>query len=128
MPKVCIAHCIRHRAAPVSFVRVDEHPVNHILSLGIKTLSICRLSLPGLELCEHCQIAWQVVAVTDLSADIHSYGGAVLGGLKIARVSIDSREVKHCLSRHPKKRMLPRKIAPLFQVFDCFLTIADAER
>ncbi len=114
MQEVCVTHCVRQRAIPICLVCIDEHAVNHIFGLVIQFFRSVWISLTRLEVCEHGQIPRQIVAITYFSAHIDSNRSPFFGRPEVAPIAVDFCEIKHCLCRHPKKGVLPPKIARSF--------------
>src|SRR5882762_11960368 len=87
--EIRLAHRSGEGTAPISFMQVNEHTVDHILSVLIERLGFTGGSSPDLEVCKNCEIPGKVISVSDAPAGIDPDGGTVFGGLDVPGIAIE---------------------------------------
>src|SRR6266849_27341 len=114
--EIRLAHRSGEGTAPISFMQVNQHPVDHVLGVLIERLGFTGSSSPRLEVRKNCEIPGQVISVSDAPAGIDPDGGTVFGGLNVPGIAIEPCKIDHCLTFSAIEIIFLRNVARLFQI------------
>src|SRR5882762_2047298 len=126
--EIRLAHRSGEGTAPISFMKVNEHPVDHVLGVLIERLGFTCGSSPGLEVSKNCEIPGKVISVCDAPAGIDPDGGTVFGGLDVPGITIEPCKIDHCLTFSAIEVIFLRNVARLFQIDLRRLAISSLKR